>query len=40
LNKDNEVAADIIPLDPTLTNIALLGGLVMVRTFLGWALKV
>ena len=37
------VAADIIrtvALDLTLTNIALLGGLVVVRTFLGWALTV
>ncbi len=37
------VAADIIRtvvLDLTLLNIALLGGLVLVRTFLGWTLTV
>ena len=37
------VAADIIrtvALDLTLRNIALLGGLVLVRTFLGWTLTV
>ena len=37
------IAADIIrtvALDLTLTNIALLGGLVAVRTFLGWSLTV
>ncbi len=37
------VAADIIStvaLDMTLINLALLGGLVVVRTFLGWSLTV
>jgi len=38
-----DYAADIVrmvALDLTLTNMALLGGLVIVRTFLGWALTV
>ncbi len=37
------VAADIIrtvALDLTLSNITLLGGIVIVRTFLGWTLSV